>query len=98
MLSDDSTHPLLQDLLRAVGRTLVEGHPIELAIGNIVRRVLFIVRLDVSAPVHACMCIRRREFATASAEEKEGKAGDKSQQKDAVLFRLCIVVLTRPLG
>lgn len=57
----------------------MEGHPIELAIGNVVRRVLFIVR---------------REFATASAEEKEGKegkAGDKGQQKDAVC-RACSVV------
>jgi len=36
-------------LVRSVGKTLTLAHPIELAIGNIVRRVLFIIRHETAA-------------------------------------------------
>jgi translation initiation factor eIF-2B subunit beta len=36
----------LMDIIRSVGRTLTQAHPIELTIGNIVRRVLMIVRRE----------------------------------------------------
>jgi len=39
------------DLIRSVGRTLTNAHPIELCIGNVVRRVLFIIRHEAAALV-----------------------------------------------
>jgi len=39
----------LLELVRGVGKTLTAAHPIELAIGNIVRRVLYIIRHETAA-------------------------------------------------
>jgi translation initiation factor eIF-2B subunit beta len=46
-----STVSELLEIIRSVGKTLIAAHPIELAIGNIVRRVLYIIRHETAAIV-----------------------------------------------
>lgn len=58
-----STQELL-DCIRKVGKTLAEAQPMELAIGNIVRRVLYIVR---------------HELAVVSNELKRGDSANQQQ-------------------
>jgi len=64
----------LIDLVKSVGKILVSGNPVELSVGNIVRRVLFIVR---------------QECAQAQREQKSGMAAQETQVDLSVaLFKL----------
>lgn len=46
-----STVTELLEIIRSIGSALIAAHPIELAIGNIVRRVLYIIRHETAAIV-----------------------------------------------
>ncbi|KAG5178526.1 eukaryotic translation initiation factor 2B beta subunit [Tribonema minus] len=55
-----ATAAQLMELIRAVGRELIAAKPSELAVGNVVRRVLFVIREEYTAK------LRQAEDAAAS--------------------------------
>lgn len=64
----------LLESMRAVGAALTAAHPIELCIGNIVRRVLYIIRHEAAAIV----------------KELQSEGGDNSQQQTNVDLSLSL--------
>nr|XP_043634378.1 translation initiation factor eIF-2B subunit beta [Erigeron canadensis] len=64
----------LVDAIKAIGEQLVAANPVELAVGNIVRRVLHIIREeDLSLTTSA---IDGLNLSTVSDDENDGERGD----------------------
>ncbi len=61
----------LLEMVRSVGKTLTEAHPQELCIGNVVRRVLFIVRQESATTVR----LDSASNNNANASAKDVKSG-----------------------
>eukprot|EP00163_Fabomonas_tropica_P030903 TRINITY_DN7173_c0_g1_i1.p1 TRINITY_DN7173_c0_g1~~TRINITY_DN7173_c0_g1_i1.p1 ORF type:complete len:357 (-),score=95.49 TRINITY_DN7173_c0_g1_i1:13-1083(-) len=59
----------LMDIMRDVGRRLVKAQPLELACGNVIRRVLFLVRTEYTTHVATMRQQREKGNNTEVAEE-----------------------------
>ena len=81
----ENVESLIQ-ILRTVGRGLVSAQPVELAVGNIVRRVLFIVRQEYERLVKE-MGKHNKLMSTAKS---------RIQRREQASYRVLFGVLQRP--
>ena len=54
-----ATAAQLMEIVRAVGRELIAAKPSELAVGNMVRRVLFVIREEYSSKLREQVLLTR---------------------------------------